>query len=204
MDAKAIRYKFGDDFIVNNHTFKMGIHHRFTEHVAERFRGHNVLETCTGAGFTTISLARVAAQVIAVEINPLHQEQARRNIAKANLSEKVTFISGDILDENLLRVLPSVDAAFLDPDWADTEPDHQYRFINSNTLPPADVLLERIFHITENVALVMPPRVEVQEFSQLPVNEREKLYLDGNHELFSLYFGDLIKKIGETEFRVTT
>ncbi len=204
MDAKAIRDKFGDDFVVNNHTFKMGIHYRFTAHIAERFRGRNVQETCTGAGFTTISLARVAAQVITVEINPLHLEQARMNIAKAGLSEKVTFISGDILDENLLRVLPSVDAAFLDPDWADTEPDHQYRFINSNTLPPADVLLERIFHITENVALVIPPRAEVNEFNQLPVHEREKLYLNGNHELYCLYFGDLIRRMGETEFRVNT
>ena len=57
MDAKAIRDKFGDDFIATDLTFKMGMHHRFTAHIAERFRGGKVLETCTGAGFTTIFLA---------------------------------------------------------------------------------------------------------------------------------------------------
>ena len=38
----------------------MGIDQRFTNHFAERFVGLNVLETCTGAGFTTLSLARTA------------------------------------------------------------------------------------------------------------------------------------------------
>ena len=204
MDAKAIRDKFGDDFIATDLTFKMGMHHRFTAHIAERFRGGKVLETCTGAGFTTISLARLASRVITVEINPSHQEQARQNIARVGLTNKVTFISGDILDENLLWALPPVDAAFLDPDWADTEAGHQYRFINSNTIPPADALLERIFRITKNVALVLPPEVDAREFSQLPENECEKLYLNGSHELYCLYFGDLIRRIGETGFRVKT
>jgi len=203
MDAKAIRDKFGDDFVVTDHTFKLGIHHRFTAHIAERFRRREVLETCTGTGFTTVSLARVASHVTTVEINPTHQEQARRNIGRSGLCENVTFISGDILDEDLLRALPPVDAALLDPDWADTGPDHQYRFVNSNTLPPADALLDRVFRITENIALVLPPRVDVHEFTQLPVNEREKLYLGGSHELYCLYFGELIERMGETEFRVT-
>lgn len=204
MDPRTIRDKFGGDFTVTDHTFKLGIHHLFTAHIAERFRCREVLETCTGAGFTTIPLARVASHVTTVEINLSNQAQARRNIGKSGLSDNVTFISGDILDENLLGALPPVDAAFLDPDWADTEPDHEYRFVKSNTLPPADALLDRVFRITKNVALVLPPRLEVDEFSQLPVNEREKLYLDGRHELYCLYFGDVVKRTGKTEFRVTT
>jgi tRNA1(Val) A37 N6-methylase TrmN6 len=203
VDSRDIRDKFGDDFSVTDHTFKLGIRHRFTAHIAERFRSRELLETCTGAGFATISLARAASHVTTVEINLSHQEQARRNMERSGLSGNVTFVSGDILDENLLRTLPPVDAAFLDPDWADTEPDHQYRFVNSNTLPPADALLERILRITGNVALVLPPCLNVRELDQLPVNEREKLYLDGSHELYCLYFGQLIKRTGETEFRVT-
>jgi protein-L-isoaspartate O-methyltransferase len=75
MKSRAIRDKFGDDYIANEHTFIMGINHRFTEHIAERFRGLKVLETCTGAGFTTISLACVARHVITVEINPAFQSR---------------------------------------------------------------------------------------------------------------------------------
>lgn len=136
MDSNAIRAKFGDDYVANEHTFLMGIDRRFTSHIAERFRNRRVLETCTEAGFTTIALARVAAHVITVEIDPAHQVQARQNLAKAGLLDRVTFVLGDILDERIWDRLPPVDAAFLDPDWAVTGPDHVHRFVHSCTWPP--------------------------------------------------------------------
>jgi protein-L-isoaspartate O-methyltransferase len=61
----------------------MGIDHRLASHIAERFDNVTVLETCTGAGFTTIALARVAKHVLTVEINPAHQDQARHNVTLA-------------------------------------------------------------------------------------------------------------------------
>lgn len=202
MDTDKIREKFGDDFVATDHTFKLGIDHRFTGHFAERFKDRHVLETCTGAGFTTIAMARVATHVTTVEIDPSHQKQAQRNLEKAGLLNQVEFISGDILDENLLKSLHHFDAAFLDPDWNDTELGHEYSFFNSNTLPPADVLLGRIFDITKNIALVLPPFIDISEFNGLPINEREKLYYGDSHELYCLYFGELIKRAGETVFRV--
>lgn len=202
LNPDLIREKFGDDYIADEHTFIMGIDQRFTAHFAERFRDLNVLETCTGAGFTTISLARTAKSVITVEINKSIQEQAIYNVEKARLSDSVSFIHGSILDPELLNNLPSVDAAFIDPDWASTGPDHVYRFIGSNTQPPADTVLNKIFNITGNVAMVLPPFIDVQEFDNLPEHERERLYLGESHELFCLYFGGLIESIGETEFFV--
>ncbi len=141
----------------------MGIDKRFTVHMAERFRERNVLETCTGAGFTTIALAQVAAHVTTIEIEASHMAQAQHNLAKAGMQNKVTFISGNVLDEGVLDTLPFIDAAFMDPDWAVSGPDHVFRFLNSDTRPPADQLLERIQRITENIALVLPPRVDTQE-----------------------------------------
>lgn len=203
MDANKIRNKFGDDFLVDEHTFKLGIDHRFTKHFSERFRNRVVLETCTGAGFTTIALARVASHVVTVEIDPSNQRQAKENVKRADLSDNVTFISGDILNEEILDKLDSVDAAFLDPDWADTEPDHEYRFINSSTLPPADFLFKRIYQITHNIALILPPYIDTHEFEGLPERECEKLCMGDSHELFCLYFGDLVSTFGETEFRLS-
>jgi SAM-dependent methyltransferase len=202
MNPNAIREKFGDDYTADERTFKMGIDQRFAAHFAERFRDHYVLETCTGAGFTAISLAKTAKHVYTVEINKSHQEQAIRNVKKAGLLSHVSFIYGSILDPGLLEHLPAVDSAFLDPDWADTGPDHVYRFIHSNTQPPADALLNKIFEITKNAAIVLPPFLDVKEFSNLPEHEREKLYLGESLEIFCLYFGKLIQSIGETEFRV--
>lgn len=83
MNPDAIREKFGDDYIADDPTFMMGIDQRFTAHMAERFRGRRVLETCTGAGFTTIALARVASQVITVEIDPYHQAPGKEESTKS-------------------------------------------------------------------------------------------------------------------------
>jgi hypothetical protein len=57
VDPRDIRAKFGDDYVATDDTFRLGIDTRFTKHFAARFIGRVVLETCTGAGFTTIALA---------------------------------------------------------------------------------------------------------------------------------------------------
>ena len=168
INSNAIRAKFGDDYRADEYTFIMGIDRRFTEHFAERFNGLRVLEACTGGGFTTISLDRAARHVVTVEVDKARQGKAIENIEKAGLSSNVSFISGSILDADLLSDRPPVDAVFIDPDWASTGPDHIYRFIQSNTKPPADIVLKRMLAITEDVAIVLPPLINSQEFVNLP------------------------------------
>lgn len=202
MNLEVIREKFGDDYIADENTFKMGIDRRFTTHFAERFAGKHVLETCTGAGFTTISLAQTASSVFTVEINQSHLAQAISNVKRAGFINKVTFFHGNISEQKTLNQLPLIDAAFIDPDWADAEPDHEYRFINSSTQPPADVLLYKIFEITENVAIVLPPFIDNDELDDLPKHERQKLFLGQSFELYCLYFGNLIRSVGTTVFKV--
>ncbi len=194
--------KFGDYYTASERTFIMGIDKKFTSHFAERFKNFVVLETCTGGGFTTISLARTAKHVITFEIDRSIQEDAAQNIKKADLSDRVTLINGNILNQNLIENLPPINSAFLDPDWAVTGPDHIYRFTNSNTNPPADVLLNKIFIITNNVALVLPPFIDIKELEGLPEHELEQLYMGDSLELYCLYFGKLIKTIGKTTFRI--
>ena len=203
LNPNAIREKFGDYYIADERTFIMGIDQRLTKHFAERFTGLNTLETCTGAGFTTISLARTAKHVITVEIDGSIQKKAISNIKKAGLSAKVSFLLGSILEMETIKKIPKVDAVFIDPDWAVTGPDHIYRFQQSNTQPPADLVLRSMLKITDNVAIVLPPLISVEEFEGLPKHELEKIYLGESHELFCLYFGDLVRLLGQTEFCVT-
>jgi hypothetical protein len=202
INPEVIREKFGDDYMADERTFIMGIDQRFTKHFAERFIGLNVLETCTGAGFTTLSLARTAKHVFTVEIDEANQKKAISNIEKAGLSSKVSFIFGSILEPEILKRIPTVDAAFIDPDWAVMGPDHEYRFQQSNTQPPSDLVLRNMLKISDNVAIVLPPFIKTEEFEGLPKHEREKLYLGESHELFCLYFGCIVRSLGETEFRV--
>jgi 16S rRNA G966 N2-methylase RsmD len=95
-----IRAKFGDDYVATAHTFRLGIGIFFSSHIADRYRGLRVLETCTGGGFCTISLAKVAAHVITVEIDREHRDQACANVARAGLQSKVTFVPGDVMVED--------------------------------------------------------------------------------------------------------
>ena len=59
-----------------------------------------------------------------------------------------------------------------------------------------------ILGITKNVAIVLPPYLNVQEFGGLPEHERQKLYLSESHELFCLYFGKLKRSSGETVYHI--
>lgn len=201
MDRSDVRAKFGDDYEATERTFTLGIDRRFTQHMASRFRGRRVLETCSGGGFTTLALAREAEYVVSVDIDPEHLSHARQNVDRAGLLDRVTFVCGDALREGILDGYPPIDAAFLDPDWAVTGPDHVYRFRSSNTRPPADVLLERALTLTPDVAIVLPPLVDTRELDDLPPNERQELYLGESHELYCLYFGSLVRSEGVTRLR---
>jgi hypothetical protein len=52
------------------------------------------------------------------------------------------------------------------------------------------------------VAIVLPPLVDTRELEGLPEHERQKLCMEDRHELYCLYFGKLIRTVGETEFYV--
>jgi len=201
MENSKIKEKFGDFYIADETTYKMGIDIRITNIISERFKDKIVLETCTGAGFSTIPLAGSAKHVYTVEIVNAHQEQSIKNISKANLSDNVTFIPGDVMDAKLLSSLPEINSAFLDPDWADSDLNHSYRFINSNTKPPADILLKTIFQLTNNIAIILPPFIDKSEFTDLPLHELQRIYLGNEPVLYCLYFGELAKIFGETDLR---
>ena len=202
VDQNKIYDKFGKNYVADDMTFLMGIDVRFTEHFAVRVQNMVVLETCTGGGFSTISLARHAKHVYTVEIDKTRVDEAKKNAQIAGVSKNITFINGDILSEKTQALLPKIDAAFLDPDWAVTGPNHHYKFINSNTCPPSDKLLNLIFSKTPNVMLIQPPFINADEFSKLPAHECEYLYLDDKHELFCLYFGYLAKVVGRSEYKI--
>jgi len=204
MEREKIYNKFGDYYAADEHTYKMGIDQRITKIIAERFKNKNVLETCTGGGFTTIALARTANKVTSIEINKETQNQAIANASYTGLSEKVNFILGDSIDKKLLASIMNIDSAFLDPDWADTGSNHIFKFKDSNTKPPADKLLETTMKITPNIALILPPFIEEKEFKDLLPHEFQKIYLGNDIVLFCLYFGNLSNRTGESKMIVET
>jgi len=200
--AEQIKNKFGACYIADDLTYKMGIDLRFSAHLALRFKDLVVLETCTGGGFSAISLARYASHVYTVEIDKSRMQVAKRNAKIAGVDQKITFINDDVLQIDFRKAIPKIESAFLDPDWADRGKNHIYRFINSNTQPPSDVLLCAIMSITPNITLIQPPYINSEEFNHLPPHECEQLYLGKSHELYCLHFGELIKFTGTSRYIV--
>ena len=203
MERQAIIEKFGSPFAANERTYKMGIDIRFTEHLALRFRNRVVLETCSGGGFTTISLAKQAAHVYSFDIDQSALDTARANAALAGVDSNITFLHDDIFhgikNSGLMR---TIDASFIDPDWADTGTNPVYSFVHSQTQPPSDRLLEAILNSTPNVTLVQPPFIPVKEFAHLPTHELERLFIDTTLELYCLHFGELASRDGDSEYTV--
>ena len=202
MNSKKIYQKFGDNYSVDEHTFIMGIDIRITSRISERFKNRVVLETCTGAGFTTISLAKVAKKIISIDISEKNQEQAKYNLHLSGGEDKVDFILGSSLDDKILEKCKNIDSAILDPDWNIIDGEGDYKFRNSNTKPASDVLLKRISKITKNIAIILAPFANEEELLELPPHEKQRIYLDGEHVLFCLYFGELIQELGETKLTV--
>lgn len=183
--------KFGDAFAATERTFRLGIDRRITKAVATRFRNHRVFESCTGAGFSTISLAEQAESVVTFEIDAETQAQAIANIERSGLTDKVNFVLGDCMSPTALKQYENFTAAFLDPDWAVTGPDHIIRFRNSNMEPPADKLVNFVFEFCSNVALIMPIDIPKSEFAGLPNFELAEIFLSGEKVLHCLFFGAL-------------
>ncbi|MGB5530856.1 MAG: methyltransferase domain-containing protein, partial [Ignavibacteriaceae bacterium] len=166
------------------------------------FKGREVLETCSGGGFTTISLAKYAKHVYSVEIDRSRIETAKKNSQTAGLANKISFINGDVTTTKILELIPNIDAAFIDPDWAITGDNHIFRFLNSNTRPPSDKLLELICGKTLNITLIQPPYIDKAEFKKLPTHEFEILYLKDKPELYCLHFGELALLKGDSRFDI--
>ena len=200
MDKELVKRKFGNYFFANELTYKMGIDIRFMEHFASRLKGYCVLETCSGGGFSTISLSKYAEHVYSFEIDKDRHLDSIKNSEIANTKDNITFINDSILNINKYNISNRINAAFIDPDWAVTGQKHTFKFIKSNTNPPSDELFKQIYEITKNIILIQPPFVPKDEYNSLPLHEFEYLYLNNNLELYCLYFGDAIKNIGETKF----
>ncbi len=202
MKKEKIINKFGKNYDADDYSFIMGIDVRFANHLAQRFINHIVMETCTGAGFTTIALAKYAKHVYSIEVDGFRFELAKKNSQIAGLENKITFINGDVTEKKILELLPNIDSAFIDPDWAITGENHVFRFLNSNTQPPSDKLLELVNTVTPNITLVQPPNINKKEFEKLLPHECEYLYLNNQHELYCLHFGELKRIIGESKFEI--
>ncbi len=206
MQKSDILKKFGAHYVVNNDTFVMGTHHVFANHIAIRFKGYNaVLDTCCGAGFMAIALAKVVNKVITFDINKDHLSQAQINAKIAGVFPKIEFIHANVSDiENMKKIIP-IDGAFLDPDWAilgKEKSEHTSRL--SEMQPPADSLIKLISAFTQNIALRLPKEIHNEELLPYSPYEAESFIMDRKLKFFTVYFGELRRDAHGSTFEISS
>ena len=203
MNKREILEKYGKDlYQVDTDTFHMGIHQKFSDHIARKFKKYQlVLDACAGAGFIAIAIARYANKVIAIDINETHLNQAKANAKIDSVNSKMIFIKGDVLNE--LKKLDIFDAAVLDPDWARPGDDKEIHVRELSDMEPSgQTLFNEVSKKTKNICLRLPKEFDTSKLKHLPPHEIEAFYQDGKLKFYCAYFGDLMAKDGIREFRV--
>ena len=76
-----------------------------------------VLDLGTGTGVIPLLVADFAAQITAVELNPVQAELAARNVHMNNLTEKITVREGDYRDPPALFACGEYDLVFSNPPY---------------------------------------------------------------------------------------
>ncbi|MBD3310030.1 methyltransferase domain-containing protein [Candidatus Woesearchaeota archaeon] len=84
--------------------------------LAQYIRFKRVAELCCAVGLLSVQLAKVMDKVYAVDLNSDRIRHARYNARLYGVEDRIEFIVGDVLDEDLLKSIRA-DVAVLDPDW---------------------------------------------------------------------------------------
>ena len=68
--------------------------------------------------------------------------------------------------------------------------------------PSGQILFEEVSKKTKNICLRLPKEFDLSKLNNLPPFECEAFYQDNKLKFYCAYFGDLILKEGNTEFRI--
>lgn len=178
-----------------------------SEYVAKRLssmhQDEDILEVCCGIGATTIFLAKVFANVIAVDLNSQRIDLAKENLQSLGI-DNVNLINCDIFDLDLksLRENYQINVLYTDVEWTISGrygQDHAKHI--TNTSPATDKLFHFLSkNITKNICMRLPKTIDYSELRQLSECEIEKVYKNDKLSFINCYFGDLVEH-EESEFR---
>ena len=160
-----------------------------TPEIAARYRakrlsahGKIIADLGCGIGFQTFAFAEKFEKVYAVEIDKEKIERAISN-AKALGLKNIQFIHGDALDQEIIKQLKDADIIFCDPERLPTEEERTLEKITPNL----HQLIALYSHITQNIAIELPPQIKNLAIS----GEKEYLSVEGKLNRLTIYCGKL-------------
>ena len=213
IDAVGKRYRFstklpivGDEEGVLLTSYQSASEHT-AKRIFEKLGKVNIFEVCGGVGGTTVFLAKRFPHIYSLDINPTRIKAAKINAETFEVLDKITFIRGDALDDEIIKQMKSKDigAVVSDVEWredlshslAQTTPD-----INK-TIPNTPDLYKKLATIlTNNISMHMAANTDKDQLRELGKCEIEEMTYKGSVKFINVYFGGLINKVGTTQFQM--
>lgn len=181
-------------------SYEMANYEVIAEYMGKRLKTKVIVELCCGIGITAIQLAKFS-KVIAVDSNKEYIGYARYNSRLYKVEDKIDFIIGDAVDEELLKKIKAT-IAVLDPDWSASDDKSLHVAEISETQPTLDKLYNLVKkNITKNIAFRFPKTINIEKIKKIDECEIQKVFLKDKFMFYIAYFGKLIKE-KESEVRL--
>ena len=158
----------------------------FSEPILEHIQGNVVVDACCSVGGMTIPMAQSGKHVIAIELDPHRLELAKKNAEIFGAQDRITFISGDVLEE-----IPklSADTIFFDGQWVGQSTEEGQLFTLSDFSPNGKDFLTQCFKIAKCVIFRVPANFDFSELEQFPYQYRkEPTVVDGETVAYTVYW----------------
>ncbi|MDD4901524.1 MAG: methyltransferase domain-containing protein [Patescibacteria group bacterium] len=198
-----MKQKFSKDIFADQDAYYMSCPEVVGQHIANQLsRFSSAVELCCAVGMLAIQLAKKMNKVTAVDIDRSRIDDAKKNAKLYGVDNKINFIVGDVLDENLLKNL-SAEVAILDPDWriiSGTE-----KSAHATTLDDTRPSLREMFdltkrYITPNIVSRVPKNFTFETLSDFGSCRLENILWGGRVRFKIAYFFDDISENNEADY----
>lgn len=211
IDEVGARYRFSTrlPIVGDKEGLLLTSYQSASEHTAARIMEKlgkvPVLELCCGVGGTTVFLAQELPYIYAVDLNPKRLAAARINARTFGVEEKITFVQGDSLDEDLLirARKDGVQAVVTDVEWRDNlSKSLQETTANiADTIPSTPVLFEKLTRlVSPNMVMHLATNSNKDQLRAMADCEIEQLVYQGTVKFLNVYFGQLANLVGVSHF----
>lgn len=164
---------------------------RFSEPILRNIEGETVIDACCSVGGMTIPMAQIGKKVIAIEIDPKRLELARENAEIFGVTDHITFILGDVLEEITTQV---ADTVFFDGQWVGAVNQQNKKFKLSDFRPNGQDFLSRCFQSVSAVIFRVPANFDFSDLDQFPfAYTKEETVVDGKVVAYTIYWKNIRK-----------
>ncbi len=187
---------FGDEF-----SLKIASYPATARYLAGRLKneGQVVCELCCGIGVSLIELSKAFKKVIGVDKNPNVIEDCGKNLKYAGVTN-YKVLCGDVSDPILLDKIKADVILYDIPYWST----HSGKVDPEKQNPDLKKLITKIQElVTDKVVIYAPTHMTYEEVTNMLGDcEFVRVYTNGRHDRNFIFFGSLIRKVGEKSIEV--